>query len=28
VPSRPGLGVAIDPLAVERYRVGRGVRDA
>jgi len=28
VPSGPGLGVAIDPLAVERYRVGRSVRDA
>jgi L-alanine-DL-glutamate epimerase-like enolase superfamily enzyme len=28
VPSAPGLGVAIDPLAVERYRVGHSVRDA
>ena len=26
VPSGPGLGVAVDPLAVERYRVGQGVR--
>ncbi len=25
VPSAPGLGVAIDPLAVERYRVRQGV---